>query len=69
MSSSRNTGKRPATDLQQNQQHCPLHFLKPIIRPPSFKLALLIVPDKLPSGVPYITLVVPDGRCISHRCF
>ncbi|KAL4381617.1 hypothetical protein AHAS_Ahas04G0151400 [Arachis hypogaea] len=38
MSSSRNKGKRPATDLQRNQQHRPLRFLKPIIRLPSFKL-------------------------------
>ncbi|KAL4294192.1 hypothetical protein AHAS_Ahas18G0203500 [Arachis hypogaea] len=67
MSSSRNKGKRPVTDLQRNQQHRPLRFLKPIIRPPSFKLALPIGQDKLPSGTPYITLVVPDGRCIGHR--
>ncbi|XLR26027.1 hypothetical protein S83_053927, partial [Arachis hypogaea] len=31
--------------------------------------ALLIGPDKLPSQTPYITLVVPDGRGIGHRCF
>ncbi|RYQ88528.1 hypothetical protein Ahy_B09g095662 isoform A [Arachis hypogaea] len=69
MSSSRNKGKRPATDLQRNQQHRPLRFLKPIIRPPSFKLALPIGPYKLLSGAPYMTLMVPDGRCIGHRCF
>ncbi|XLR00840.1 hypothetical protein S83_067038 [Arachis hypogaea] len=69
MSSSRNKGKRPATDLQRNQQHRPLHFLKPVIRPPSFKLALPISPNKLPSGALYITLMVPNGRCIGHRCF
>ncbi|KAL4327864.1 hypothetical protein AHAS_Ahas13G0142700 [Arachis hypogaea] len=69
MSSSRNKGKWPATDLQRNQQHCPLRFLKPIIWPPSFKLALPIGPDKLPSEAPYMTLMVPDGRCIGHRCF
>ncbi|KAL4275474.1 hypothetical protein AHAS_Ahas20G0110800 [Arachis hypogaea] len=69
MSSSRNKEKQPATDLQRNQQQRPLRFLKPIISPPSFKLALPIGPDKLPSGAPYMTLVVPDGRCIGHRCF
>ncbi|KAL4343409.1 hypothetical protein AHAS_Ahas11G0075500 [Arachis hypogaea] len=68
MSSSRNKGKRLATDLQQNQQHHPLCCLKPIIRPPSFKLALPIGPDKLPSEALYMTLMVPDGRFIGHRC-
>ncbi|XLU61220.1 hypothetical protein S245_020429, partial [Arachis hypogaea] len=27
------------------------------------------VPTNSRAGPPYITLVVPDGRCISHRCF
>ncbi|XP_025703724.1 B3 domain-containing protein REM5-like [Arachis hypogaea] len=69
MSSSKNKGKRPATDLQQNQQHHPLHFLKPIIRPQASNWPSQSVPTNSRAGPPYITLVVPDGRCISHRCF
>ncbi|XLR70078.1 hypothetical protein S83_020750, partial [Arachis hypogaea] len=69
MTSSRDKGKRKLHIDQDSTKNYKLRFLKPVIRSSMFKLSLPITPDELLNRIPFLDLVVPDGRNNPFWCF